>query len=95
MAMVRADDGREKAARRRMSEWSAEAELLSTVADRIAELIQATVASRGGKPAAYTPAPRPDTALDRARYQDRIRKHQELVARVLPHKYLPGGQPPS
>jgi hypothetical protein len=93
-AILRADDGKEKTARRRMSEWSAEAELLSTVADRIAELIQATYSSRGVKPPVFTPSPRPETALERARYHDRVRRHRELVARVLPHKHEPGGRPP-
>jgi hypothetical protein len=95
LAMLRSEDGKSKKSRRRMSEWSAEAELLSTVADRIAELIQATVASRGAKPGTFAAAPRPETALDRVREQERIRKHRALVARVLPHIYGdPGAQPP-
>jgi hypothetical protein len=94
-AMLAASDGRETKAKRRMSEWSAEAELLSTLVDRVAELIQANVAVRGGKPAQFAPQPRPETALERVRAQERIRKHRALVARVLPHIYgEPGAQPP-
>jgi hypothetical protein len=44
---------------RRMSEWTTETELLSVVADRLAELIQATAAGRGAKPRPITPSPRP------------------------------------
>lgn len=95
LAMLRADNGRDKKSKRRMSEWSVEAELLSTVADRVAELIQATFAARGAKPGSFSAAPRPETALEKVRDQERIRKHRVLVARVLPHIYgNPGGTPP-
>lgn len=72
--------------RRRMSEWSPEVELLSTVVDRISELIQAIAAGHGAKPTKIAPQPRPETAHERVQLRERIRKHEALVARVLPHK---------
>lgn len=73
-------------AQRRMSEWSPEVELLSIAVDRLAELIQAVAAGHGAKPRPITPAPRPQTADERVRNSERLRKHRALVARVLPHK---------
>lgn len=93
--------GQAPKARRRMSEWSPETELLSTVVDRLAELIQTVAASHGAKPKQITPAPRPETAGERVRHMERVRKHRSIVARVLPHKADPdhrssaGGDRPS
>lgn len=97
LAMIRANKGDERHAKRRMREWSAEAELLSTIADRVAELIQATLAARGVKPQPVRPVPRPENALERVRYRERVRRHRSLVARVLPaDHHRPGGAlPPS
>jgi hypothetical protein len=88
----RSGGGKEKTPARRMSEWSPETELLSVVADRLAELIQATAAGRGAKPRPITPSPRPAGAMERVRYRERIRKHNALVARVLPHKHHEQGR---
>lgn len=74
-----------KPPKRRMSEWSAEVELLSVLVDRIGELIQATTAVHGAKPRPIPPAPRPAVAIDRVRDSERMRRHRALVARVLPH----------
>lgn len=76
----------ETKAQRRMSEWTAETELLSAVVDRLAELIQTVAAGHGAKPRQITPAPRPVTATERMRDRQRARKHRSIVARVLPHK---------
>lgn len=74
---------------RRLSDWSAEVELLTALVDRVSELIQVIVAVNGAKPSAPPTAPRPVTAFDRARDRARQRRHQSLVARVLPHKAKP------
>lgn len=52
---------------RRMSEFTVEAELLSVVADRLAELVQVSVAKRGGRARAVKPMPRPATAVEKLR----------------------------
>lgn len=82
--------------RRRMSEWSPEVELLSIAVDRLSELIQAIAAGHGAKPTRLTPQPRPQTAHEQVKYRERVRKHESLVARVLPHKAnrLSGRRPP-
>lgn len=54
---------------RRMSEFSAETELLTIVADRLGELIAVTAASRGGKMRPPKALPRPKTAVQKMRDQ--------------------------
>ncbi len=76
--------------RRRMVEYSVEVEMLSTLVDRMAEMIAAVVASRGVKPRHIPPAPRPVTAYERLRKEQRKSTHESLVARLLPNK---GKQP--
>lgn len=73
---------------RRMSEYSADVELLSAISDRIAELIQVTVAVNGAKPQKIQYSPRPITAGERVRRRRRESKHRTLVSRMLPHKPL-------
>lgn len=70
----------------RLSDWSPEVEALYALVDRVTELIHLTAAVNGAKPGRMQPAPRPVTAFDRARIRRRVRKHRDLVARVLPHK---------
>lgn len=76
----------ERPPQRRMSEYSAVVEVLSLVADRIAELIGTVAASRGIKPRRIQPAPRPVTALERLRKRRRRIRHRSLVSKLLPHK---------
>lgn len=76
---------------RRVSEYSAEVELLSALLDRVGEVVQAVAASAGAKPRKVTPAPRPVTAMERARTRRAKAKHRDVVARVLPQPALPGG----
>lgn len=71
---------------RRMSEYSVEVEMLSTLVDRMSEMIQALLASRGVKPRRITPAPRPVTAYERIKKDRRKSQHESLVARLLPNK---------
>lgn len=76
-------DGEAKAGpRRRLTEFSVEAELLSYTVDRLGELIMAQAASRGAKPRRVQPMPRPETAMHRVRERRARKKHQYTVARV-------------
>lgn len=67
----------------RMSEWSVELEKLTDVVDRLGELMQAVVASAGGKPPKIKPQPRPRTAMDRVKERRRMEHHRKVVSRVL------------
>lgn len=81
------DRGDEPAApQRRMSEYTAEVELLSVVADRLAEVVNVIIAVNRGRPGKVTPMPRPVTAMDRLRRRRREHNHKSLVARVLPDR---------
>ncbi len=73
-------------AERRMSEYSVEVEILSTLVDRMSEMIQALLASRGVKPRRIPPSPRPVTAFERMRKERRRTTHESLVSRLLPNK---------
>lgn len=88
----------------RMREHSPELEMLMRIFDRLGEVIQATVASQGGRPPKIKPLPRPLTALEVLRNKQRWTKHRSVVSRVLPgraevappvHRALPPGRPPS
>lgn len=76
----------EDAPRRRMSEYSADVEMLSVLADRISELINLLAAVNGTQTGPLQHAPRPQTALERVRERRRVTTHRTLVARVLPQK---------
>ncbi len=71
---------------RRMREFSAEVEVLSVCADRLAELIQAVGATKGAKPKAIRLMPRPVTASQRLAARRRKAKHDSIVARMLPNR---------
>lgn len=71
---------------RRVSDFTPEVDLLSTLVDRVGELTQAVVAAAGAQPRKVTPVPRPKTAVDRVRARRSLAKHRRLVARVLPHR---------
>lgn len=70
-------------ARPRISEWSSELEKLTDVVDRLGEVMQAVVASNGGKPPKIRPQPRPRTAVDKLREKKRYEHHKKVVSRVL------------
>lgn len=91
-AILTADDGKPRKATRRISEFSPDVELLSLLNDRVAELIQVTVATRGGKARKVTPMPRPTTAVEKVRARRRQKKHEWTVARVYGQIGL--GSPP-
>ena len=69
-----------------MREFSAEVELLSVVADRLAELIQAVGATKGSRVGSISHQPRPVTAMQRVRAQRRNAKHKSLAARIVAPK---------
>lgn len=78
-----AEDEENRRPKRRMSEFSVEAELLSTLVDRVGELIQTVAVTRGAKRRRIEPMPRPETALHRVRHRRAHNKHKYTVARVF------------
>lgn len=70
-----------------MATWSAEAALMATLIDEMRGLryIMLAVNSKQ-KPSPPVPYPRPRTALDKVRHQEREARHKTLVSRMLPHK---------
>lgn len=69
--------------RPKISEWDLYAEKLTDVVDRLGEVMQAVVASAGGKPPKVRPQPRPRTAVDKLREKRRYEHHKKVVSRVL------------
>jgi hypothetical protein len=69
---------------RRLSEWSATVELLTSILNRLGEVTQALAALGGAKPRKIQPAPVPTTMIEKLRKRRRERNHRALVARVLP-----------
>lgn len=78
----------------RLADWSPELEMLTNLYDRLGELVRVVAMSAGGKPRKAQPAPRPRTALDRARARRRKAQHNRLVEHMLPHKNT-GAAPPT
>lgn len=68
----------------RWSEWSPERDALARVEDLLQEVVRTLVATSGGTPGAFRPAPRPESAVQRLRRDRRRSEHLTLVARVLP-----------
>lgn len=64
-----------------MRDWSPILEMLTVIADRQADTIQAVIAAAGGKPPKIKPMPRPKTAMDKAR--DPRRQHQKILSKVM------------
>lgn len=69
--------------RRRMSEFTVEAELLSYAVDRLGELITVHASGRGAKRRRVQPMPRPESAITKIREQRSQHKHKFTVARVF------------
>jgi hypothetical protein len=65
----------------RMRDWSPQLELLTLIADRQADLVQAIIAVNGGKPPKIKPLPRPKTATDKAR--DPRLQHEKILSKVM------------
>lgn len=64
-----------------MRDWSPVLEMLTVIADRQADVVQAVIAAAGGKPPKIKPLPRPKTALDKAR--DPRLQHQKILSKVM------------
>ena len=77
---------------RRMAEFTVEAELLSVVADRLAEILQVQVAQKGGRSRAIKPQPRPKTAVAELRYR-REMKHVDFTLDRVFGRVDAGGRP--
>lgn len=78
-----------------MSTWSPEVAMLADLIDVVSSLRSTLVAVNskpGSKPPAVTPYPRPGTMLEKVRREQRLRRHEELVARVLPKKEQEDGE---
>lgn len=70
--------------------WSPEASLLADVVDAVRNVSTTLVAVNGGKPSQPDRTPRPQTAMEKAQKEAvqarKKRRHNSLVARMLPHK---------
>lgn len=67
----------------KLTEFSADT---AAIIDRLGDVISAVIAAAGGTPPKISPYPRPVTAAQRMEKRSRWRAHDDLVARVLPHK---------
>lgn len=65
-----------------MSQWTQEADVLASIHDGIQHLIGVTIATSGNKAPATKPYPRPETAFDSIRRDQRLEKHLSIVERV-------------
>lgn len=74
-----------------MSTWSPEVEQLVTLTDAVRALNLTVQGLAGAKPPKFVPSPRPRTMMEKARRDQRKRKHEELVALVLPPEERIGG----
>lgn len=68
---------------RLMSEFTPEVELLSVLADRMAELIQTVAVTKGAKTRPVAHQPRPTTAMQRVRARKFKQRHNSIVARIV------------
>lgn len=66
------------------TEWSPETEALAAVVNRLSEVVNAIVASAGGKPRPVKPYPHPISAADKVRAQRRREAALELEAQLFP-----------
>ena len=71
-----------------MRSWSPEVDALTKVLDAVNNLSYITAAANGGGKAKKPKvAPRPPTAMERAKLRLRQEEHAILVRRMLPHQY--------
>lgn len=72
-----------------MSTWSPEVAMLADLIDAVNGVRGVLVAANrkpGTAPPEIKPYPRPGTMLEKVRREQRRRRHEELVARVLPKR---------
>jgi hypothetical protein len=76
-----------------MQGYSMAVAALHEIADRVGALYSVTVAvnSKNGKAPDVPEMPRPQTALQRYKDMSVTRRHESIVAKVLPHKKKAGG----
>lgn len=77
-------------ARRKMSEFGVQEELLALAVDRLAELVQAHAVSAGAKPRQVKPVARPETALSRLRKKSDVKHVEFTLDRVFGRKNADG-----
>jgi hypothetical protein len=65
----------------RMRDWSPLLEMLTLIADRQADVVQAVIAAAGGKPPKIKPLPRPKTAMDRI--NSPRKQHEKILSKVM------------
>lgn len=65
----------------RMRDWSVEMDILAAAVDRLGDVVQAVIASQGGKPPVIKPLERPVTALEKLRNDPR-REHFRVLSKV-------------
>lgn len=71
-----------------MRSWSPEVDALTKVLDAVNNLTFVTAKAGGSKTTKQPkPAPRPETAMERAKLRLRAERHAILRARMLPHIY--------
>jgi hypothetical protein len=68
----------------RLREFSPEVQVLAEVRDLLATLINVQIARAGKKPSKVKPYPRPVSAVERIRQQQRYQRHKSLVAQLIP-----------
>lgn len=72
-----------------MSTWSPEVAMLADLIDAVNGVRGVLIAAnrkQGTPPPDIKPYPRPGTMLEKVRREQRQRRHEELVARVLPNR---------
>ncbi|GAA1457001.1 hypothetical protein NE857_09135 [Nocardiopsis exhalans] len=65
-----------------VTDLTPEARRLDAVLDRLGEVLAAIIAAAGQTPPRIPPAPRPNTAFDRARKRASVHRHSDLLARI-------------
>jgi hypothetical protein len=77
-------DGVKQSSSPPMHSWSAEMDMLATIADRVGGLGYILRAVNGDKKATPPPAvPRPETLLPKLKQEKRKQQHKRLAARLL------------
>lgn len=67
----------------RISQWTPELEAFAAIFDRLGVLVSATIGAAGVKPPEIQPYPRPTTAIERARENADLDRHESLAQRLL------------
>jgi hypothetical protein len=65
--------------------WSPEVDIMTRVLDAVNNVAYVTGKASGGKGKPPKPAPRPPSAMERAKLRLRAERHAILVRRMLPH----------